>query len=142
MSARGELRIGLQQPDARRIRDVLPVADDRLLGLAVARMKMVAVDHPAAADSGTQDPRKLPVRDLTLGFENLGDNCEFGIVQRRCGAEPLGLFRFSSTQLKPLIAGIRNRFTGMAEHGNLRLEPYDTGAEGAKEYLYTRPSTN
>jgi hypothetical protein len=28
-------------------------------------------------------------------FESLGENCEFGIVQRRCGAEPLGPLRFA-----------------------------------------------
>jgi hypothetical protein len=41
---------------------------------------------------------KLSARDLMYCFESLGDNCEFGLVQRRCGAEPLGLFRFATIQ--------------------------------------------
>jgi len=32
--------------------------------------------------------------DLVQRFESLGDNCEFGMVQRYAGAEPLSLFRF------------------------------------------------
>ena len=35
-------------------------------------------------------------KSLALGFEGLGDNCEFGIVQRRLGADPIGLFRFAA----------------------------------------------
>jgi hypothetical protein len=30
-----------------------------------------------------------PPEQLVMNFESLGDNCEFGIVQRYAGAEPL-----------------------------------------------------
>ncbi len=40
--------------------------------------------------------------DLVAEFESLGDNCEFGLLQRYCGIEPLGLFRFSGTQSRNL----------------------------------------
>jgi len=43
-------------------------------------------------------------------FESLGDNCEFGLVQRYCGAEPLGLFRFSSVTSEALIAALDTDF--------------------------------
>jgi hypothetical protein len=33
--------------------------------------------------------------ELMLQFENIGDNCEFGLVQRHFGAEPVGLLRFA-----------------------------------------------
>ena len=35
--------------------------------------------------------------DLLMQFESLGADCEFGLVQRRYGCEPLGLLRWSST---------------------------------------------
>ncbi|MCQ8242171.1 tetratricopeptide repeat protein [Rhizosaccharibacter radicis] len=48
-------------------------------------------DAPSAATDA------MPVgKELALLFEGLGDHCEFGIVQRRLGAEPIGLFRFAA----------------------------------------------
>jgi hypothetical protein len=44
----------------------------------------------------------MHVSDLVSKFESLGDNCEFGIVQRRCGVEPLGLFRFNWADVQAL----------------------------------------
>ena len=57
----------------------------------------------------------LSDRELVMQFESLGDNCEFGLVQRRAGAEPLGLFRFSGTPLRHLLRGMAARFEGMAD---------------------------
>jgi hypothetical protein len=37
------------------------------------------------------------VRGFFPGFENLGGNCEFGLVQRHFGAEPLSLLRWTAT---------------------------------------------
>lgn len=38
----------------------------------------------------------MDARAEILGqFESLGDNCEFGLVQRIGGIEPLGLLRFA-----------------------------------------------
>jgi hypothetical protein len=91
---------------------------------------------PAASDSATHDPARLPLKDLRLGFESVGDNCEFGIVQRLCGAEPLGLFRFCSAALQELIAGVNEDFAGMADRDNLLLALDDTPVDRAKEYLF------
>lgn len=52
--------------------------------------------------------------DLVTNFESLGDNCEFGFVQRFCGAEPLGLFRFSYSQSESLVHALE---TGFAHYG-------------------------
>ena len=92
--------------------------------------------HPSATgDSATPDPAKLSLRELMLGFESVGDNCEFGIVQRRCGAEPLGLFRFSAAPLDHLAAGVADGFLGMADHENLLLKLNDAPVHGPREYL-------
>lgn len=37
----------------------------------------------------------LDPAELMLQFENIGDNCEFGLVQRHFNADPVGLLRFA-----------------------------------------------
>ncbi|WP_146101529.1 hypothetical protein [Rhodopila globiformis] len=60
-------------------------------------------------------------RDLVLHFESLGDNCEFGLVQRYAGAEPLGLFRFNFVTASSLIAGLQKRFSDLALPGQVQV---------------------
>ena len=61
-------------------------------------------------------------RDLMLGFESLGDNCEFGMVQSHFGAEPLGLLRFSATHFRSLSEALRRRLEGVGEPENTTIE--------------------
>jgi hypothetical protein len=50
-------------------------------------------------------------------FESMGDNCEFGVVQRRCGAEPfLSLLRFGGIKPHSLLRALDN---GMRDFGQL-----------------------
>lgn len=51
--------------------------------------------RPQKTELGSQILHGLTAQDFMYRFESLGENCEFGIVQRRCGAEPLGPFRFA-----------------------------------------------
>jgi tetratricopeptide (TPR) repeat protein len=46
-------------------------------------------------------------------FESLGSSCEFGLVQRKYGAEPLGLLRWSNMQAPWLIQALEERFAGV-----------------------------
>jgi amino acid adenylation domain-containing protein len=62
-------------------------------------------------------------RELMLRFENLGDDCEFGLVQRRYGAEPLSLLRFTGIGLPGLLAGLAHRFEGIADPAALTVTP-------------------
>jgi tetratricopeptide (TPR) repeat protein len=55
------------------------------------------------------------IRALLLGFESIGANCEFGLVQRRYGAEPLGLLRFNSVTLEGLLSALVHRFDKIGE---------------------------
>jgi hypothetical protein len=64
----------------------------------------------------------LSDRELMLNFESIGDNCELGLVQRKAGAEPLGLLRFSGVPVHHLIAALDQRFAGIAEPENIRLQ--------------------
>lgn len=66
------------------------------------------------------------VRDLVMHFESLGGRglgCEFGIFQRDCGAEPLGLLRWADMPYEGLARTLENRFAGVGaqEHTELFL---------------------
>lgn len=50
-------------------------------------------------------------------FASLGMNCEFGLVQRWCGIEPLGLLRFGLAPLEGLITALNTSFAGIDEVG-------------------------
>ena len=65
----------------------------------------------------------MPTRDLMLRFESLGQNCEFGLVQRRCGSEPLGLLRFASTPLPHLLAAFEGGFEGLGGPDAIEIIP-------------------
>jgi hypothetical protein len=65
----------------------------------------------------------LPDSELVLKFESLGDNCELGLVQRKVGVEPLGLFRFAGAPLRHLTEAMEARFEGMADPAWIRVLP-------------------
>lgn len=67
------------------------------------------------------------LRHLLLGFESIGDNCEFGSVQRRYSAEPLGLLRWNDVALDDLLSALDRRFDGMGEAENTELPVLDNG---------------
>ncbi|HTB62967.1 MAG TPA: hypothetical protein VK737_05200 [Opitutales bacterium] len=52
-------------------------------------------------------------------FESLGDNCEFGFVQRQCGMEDGGLLRWAVSPLENLMAILESDFAGLYEFENL-----------------------
>jgi hypothetical protein len=151
--------ITLQHPDAARPKDFSDIADERSLAFALFEAKLYRInnadlpDHtrlPTGLMLGSTHERSFGARghvDLTewattrtglaipqiaLQFESLGENCEFGLFQRRCDAEPLGLLRFSSTFMRNLIRGIDNGFDGLGA-----VEDIDPQLEGTprKEYM-------
>ena len=52
-------------------------------------------------------------RELLLRFESIGEDCEFGLVQRRYGAEPIGLFRWNSTRVETLTTALQAKLSGL-----------------------------
>jgi hypothetical protein len=68
------------------------------------------VDVPRIEDEAT--------RKMLLCFESVGSDCEFGMVQRRYGAEPLGLLRWNYVSFESLMAGLSARFAGMGDAEN------------------------
>jgi hypothetical protein len=61
--------------------------------------------------------------DLSIGYLGLGMSCEFGLMQRYCGAEPLDLFRFGYMPLDGLLAQIDAGFKAFTDLSMLTIEP-------------------
>ena len=151
--------VTLQHPDAVRAKDFGDSDDDRYLAFALSEAKLCRVmDLDRSAENylptglmlGSATERSfdgrghldltdwattrtgLTIPEIALKFESLGENCEFGLFQRRCDAEPLGLLRFSSTFMRNLVRGVENGFEGLGE-----VENIDPQLEGGprKEYM-------
>jgi hypothetical protein len=73
---------------------------------------------PAWDESPTADP---DLRDIMMHFQSLGDNCEFGLLQRWAQAEPLDLLRFAGLfipveqRLRGIIDALMVGFSGLGE---------------------------
>ncbi len=80
-------------------------------------------DGPATAfqipsileDQAGSDLATDGLKQLFMRFESIGDTCEFGIVQRRFGAEPISLLRWASTAPDMLVTALDNRFEGVGD---------------------------
>ena len=73
---------------------------------------------PATDVAPVEDPGAL----MAL-FESLGEDCEFGFVQRYFGIEPIGIFRFGGLQnLCSLVNLLESDLEGMGSPGSLTAE--------------------
>jgi tetratricopeptide (TPR) repeat protein len=88
----------------------------------------------AAADAGES------MRSIYEQFEPLGNNCEFGDAQRKHGAEPLALFRWTSINPSNLVRLLRDRLEGFDEPRRYRLEPSAESEYILKEDVYATAS--
>ncbi len=114
-----EARIRLMETD--------PAAESAL----VAQFAPAPKPDPDSIDSG--------VRDLAMQFESLGGRalgCEFGIFQRDCGAEPLGLLRWADMPYDGLVRVLENRFEGVGAPENTEL--FLTAVSGGRGEYCTR----
>jgi hypothetical protein len=138
------LDVRFQTPDAARPAALEGNLDERMLAIAFASLVVYPDPHGSSAQQGSAGRpsrsalrpmadivAQLSRRDLMLNFESLGQNCEFGLVQRRCEAEPLGLLRFASAPLPHLLNALDDRFAGVGHPDEIRVEVSATG----KEYM-------
>jgi hypothetical protein len=148
--------VTLQHPDAVRPKDFGDSGDDRYLAFSVLEARLYRVTdgtqaqerplpvglmlgsagehtrgHSDLSDWATARTG-LSISEIALRFESIGENCEFGLFQRRCDAEPLGLLRFSSTFMRNLIRGVESGFEGLGETED--IEPRLEGAP-RKEFM-------
>ena len=77
-------------------------------------------------------PRRPDCADLVSQFVSLGLNCEFGLVQRHCDADPISLLRFAFTPLHGLITALECRFEGIGDPDQLAVRVLKNG-----EYIVT-----
>ncbi len=134
LAGRDQITISLQFPDAAQPISLGIGDDQRLLGAAVRSVSLGRL-VPASEVKKTgsaEELRERDLQDLAMMFESIGENCEFGLVQRRCGAEPLGLFRFSSTPLPKLLNALKAKFNGLGKAArSIEVQVSATG----KEYM-------
>ena len=132
------LEICLQCPDAISPAQAAGEADTRLLSFAVWTIRVLRVPaeipftpirtSPDLARGGVPPDEQIrrveatfqrPLSDIATQFESLGTNCEFGIFQRRCGAEPLSLLRFAGLPYTHLLDALDADFTGIDDPAQL-----------------------
>jgi hypothetical protein len=115
----------------------LGIVGRRLTELSVRLAHRNAVETPSVPIPGRVASR--PIDDLMLDFESLGDNCEFGLVQRHAGTEPLGLLRFNGFFVPPefrlgkLVAALEKKFNGLGAPGTITVFP--DGIAGQRELI-------
>jgi tetratricopeptide (TPR) repeat protein len=69
---------------------------------------------PAPGQAGPSDEASTP-EEILSQFEGLGENCEFGLVQRHYGLEPISLLRWVSISIAGLIHSLED---GLQDVGN------------------------
>jgi hypothetical protein len=138
-----DVQITFNMPDAARPAEIGLNPDRRLLGLAFSTVLFYPDKHEvgqidAFLSNDDEVPvdislvmaaERMPLHDLMLQFESLGQNCEFGLVQRQCKAEPLGLLRFSSTPLPQLLEALDERFEGLGAPETTKVNLSTNGRE-------------
>ena len=77
------------------------------------RLRLTGRDchHPTIQSVLILEEQRPTIQAVMSDFESLGDNCEFGLVQRFFQAEPLGLLRFNWTAFDSLVAGLGDDFS-------------------------------
>jgi len=137
-----ELRLVLSSPDAASPAELGAGRDSRLLGFELRELRVMWVPPnvpvhrrqmpplpaasgqlPGAMEDAVRVITGLSSENLMLQLESLGYNCELGLVQRRCGAEPLGLLRFAGTSAPRLLEGLDFCFEGIDDPAQIRLYP-------------------
>jgi hypothetical protein len=141
-----EMILELRHPQARSPASLGLNDDARRLGFMLRRLRVLPRPPARRVDAVALPPCPLPAsrdamgqmvealtgfvpRGLLLHFESLGRNCEFGLVQRHVGAEPLGLLRFAGITLDDLLHGLCHAFDGIGDDVVVRTHPTHDGRE-------------
>lgn len=86
----------LRRKPPRRLERAVEVLRQKALSLYdVAELRQCDPENLLELDSSAED-HGYTLRAIYEAFEPIGCNCEFGFVQRKCGAEPLSLFRWTA----------------------------------------------
>jgi tetratricopeptide (TPR) repeat protein len=99
-------------------------------GETVARRGLIEISDPEGIAAPAVTHQSIEGRsqvkteegNLLLQFESLGENCEFGLVQRHFGIEPLGLLRWVSLAPESLCLALEERFVGLDDPQDLEVK--------------------
>jgi hypothetical protein len=151
---RREMTLIFEHADAARPSEVCGAADTRCLAVRLHTIRTYLVGRQDARPWSPRSPATvrlaersdakgamselcqkfgISAADLSMRFESLGDNCEFGLVQRMCNAEPLGLFRFAGGYLPEIIRGLNSGFSGLGDPEKVTPK---TEADGTEWMIY------
>ncbi len=101
------------------------LVDGRKLSLFFRRISLAAPELAPADDA-----------ELVTRFESLGgtaQGCEFGLLQREAGAEPLGLLRWATMTADSLALALESGFEGVGTPAQTILDRF-TWPDGRQEY--------
>ena len=135
MAQRSELGVAIELHHPRRPCDNGPSADEHWRGLQVKTISVVGSDECLAQRWSLRTAPTTQAPDdaaLLSQFESLGDNCEFGFVQKRAGVVGSSLLRFCATPIFQLLRGLDNGFEGLADGDGITLAT--DGPPGADDY--------
>ncbi len=117
-----------EQAKACRFQMIEPLAQHQLdLGSAVLHVETDSGEHyrlNIGSELFVPQDRSFTKEehDLVMQFESMGDNCEFGLVQRKIGSERLSLLRYAGVgDIEALALAIENGFEDMTEPGAIGL---------------------
>lgn len=82
-----------------------------------------------------QSPNAAEAVKILSYFESLGDNCEFGLVQRQSAYDSLALFRFSYISLDKLLDGLKSNFGALLDPSLLEMKPSIPFPDGRIEWI-------
>ncbi len=112
-------------------------------GLNGAQLGLLSVADASIRVAGASS--RTEAAELMMHFESLGggDNqgCEFGLVQRALGAEPLGLLRWTSVEPDDLIAALDAQFAGIGDPEQTITEIQGDGKHGEYFVIDTKYRT-
>lgn len=81
-------------------------------------------------------PPENDIGEFLLNFESLGDNCEFGVVQRIAGVEPIGLLRWGGISIASLTKMLNNRLEQVGDPDFVHLRLNDRGKYSLRDPRY------
>lgn len=126
-SLRGDLDVALQRwKRAYYFVPREPIVDSELFITRLALTESTATNTKGDLflEIGRQK-RSGPLTNAMMQFESLGapggGGCEFGLVQRNFGAEPIGLLRWATLSTMNLVKALRERFEGLGTREQTKL---------------------
>ena len=145
----GDIELGLHHPGAAAPADYVGGTDTRRLGVAVQEIVLqwlpderpftprrrgsLALRPPALLAEMVRGCTGLAAADLLPYFESIGNNCEFGLVQRMYQVEQLGLLRFGGIAPADLLRGLDTGFDRIDDPAQITLLTESNA--GREEYV-------